>query len=68
MNNNMKKVIKLTESDLRRIVKRVIKENEELLATPGKYFALGGHYFFVNNGKMYLAEKEGGELKPNLTV
>lgn len=64
----MKKVIKLTENDLRRIVKRVIKENEELLATPGKYFALGGHYFYVNNGKMYLAEKEGGELKPNLMV
>lgn len=64
----MKKRIKLTESDLRRIVKRVIKESDELSATPGKYFALGGYYFFVNNGKMYLADKDKGELKPNLMV
>jgi hypothetical protein len=64
----MKKVIKLKESDLRRIVKRVIKESDELLATPGKYFALGGCYFYVNDSKMYLAEKVNGQLEPNLMV
>lgn len=64
----MKKIIKLTENDLKRIVKRVIKESDELLATPGKYFALGGHYFFVNDSKMYLAEKVNGQLEPNLMV
>jgi len=64
----MKKVIKLNESDLMRIVNRVIKEHDEQMGTPGKYYTLGGFYFYVNDGKMYLADKSKGELSPNLMV
>lgn len=64
----MKKTIKLNESDLKRIVTRVIKEYDEKNTTPGKYFTLGGYYFYINDGKMYLADKKDGELIPNLMV
>jgi len=64
----MKKIIKLTESDLMRIVKRVIKEEEDKMSTPGKYFTLGGVYFYVNDGKMHLADKSKGKLSPNLMI
>ena len=45
----MKKIIKLNESDLRRIVTRVIKEHDENIGHTGEYFALGGFYFYVDN-------------------
>jgi hypothetical protein len=64
----MKKIIKLNESDLMRIVRRVIKEHDEQLSTPGKYFTLGGFHFYVTDGKMYLADKSSGELAPNMMV
>jgi len=64
----MKKIIKLKESDLMRIVKRVIKEEEDRASSPGKYFTLGGFHFYVTNGKMYLADKSSGELAPNLMI
>jgi hypothetical protein len=62
----MKKIIKLTESDLKRIVGRVIKEYDEKTTTTGKYYTLSGYYFYVNDDKMYLAEKKDGKLSPNL--
>ena len=39
----MKKVIKLTESDLNRIVRRIIKE-DEMMAGPSKGFTIAGLY------------------------
>jgi hypothetical protein len=45
----------------------VIKEYEEK-TTPGKYYALGGLYFYVNDGKMCLAEKKDGEIIPNYNI
>jgi hypothetical protein len=33
----MKKIIRLTESDLTRIVKRVINENKDMIRIPSKY-------------------------------
>lgn len=64
----MKKIIKLKESDLRKIVKRVISETHETLDHTGEYFALGGFYFYVDNGKMCLADKKTGQLSPNMGV
>lgn len=64
----MKKIIKLNESDLKRIVSRVIREFDEKNTTSGKYYTLGGFYFYVSDGKMYLAEKTEGELTPNYSV
>jgi hypothetical protein len=64
----MKKIIKLTESDLMRIVKRVIKEEEDRMSIPGKYFTLGGFHFYVSDGRMYLADKSKGDLSPNLMI
>jgi hypothetical protein len=64
----MKKIIKLNESDLRRIVSRVIKEHDENLTHTGEYFTLGGFYFYVDNGRMCLADKSTGELSPNMSV
>lgn len=64
----MKKIIKLTESDLKRIIKRVVNEQDENTNHPGQYFALGGFYFYVDNGKMCLADKSTGELSPNLSI
>jgi len=64
----MKKIIKLNESDLKRIVNRVIREFDEKNESAGKYFTLGGFYFYVNENRMYLAEKKDGELTPNLMV
>lgn len=63
----MKKVIKLNESDLKRIVKKVIKEFDEK-SSVGKYYTLGGFYFYVADNKMYLADKKDGELQPNMLV
>ena len=63
----MKKRIKLTEQDLYRIVKRVIKETEEK-ETIGTFYTLGGFYFYVIGNNMYLADKSEGELVPNLMV
>jgi hypothetical protein len=63
----MKKRIKLTEQDLYRIVKRVIKETEEK-ETKGKYFTLGGFYFYTKDGDMYLADDSRGEFSENLMV
>jgi len=63
----MRKKIKLTEQDLYRIVKRVIKETEEKLEG-GKFYAFGGQYFYVKGNKMYLADKSRGELSPNLMI
>jgi hypothetical protein len=37
-------------------------------AESGKFYTLGGFYFYVNDGKMYLAEKKDGELLPNLMI
>ena len=48
----MKKTIKLNESDLRRIITRVIVEHDDNLNHTGEYFTLGGFYFYVDNGKM----------------
>ena len=64
----MKKIIKLNESDLRRIVTRVIKEHDENIGHTGEYFALGGFYFYVDNGRMCLADKSTGELNPNMSI
>ncbi len=64
---HMRKKIKLTEQDLYRIVKRVIKETEEKLEG-GKFYAFGGQYFYVKGNKMYLADKSRGELSPNLMI
>ena len=64
----MKKIIKLTESDLMRIVKRVIKESDDRMSVPGKYFTLGGFHFYVSDGKMCLADKSSGELAPNMMI
>jgi hypothetical protein len=64
----MKKIIKLNESDLRRIIKRVVVESEEPVTHTGEYFALGGFYFYVDNGRMCLADKSTGELSPNMSV
>jgi hypothetical protein len=64
----MKKIIKLKESDLRRIVARVISEQEETVNHTGEYFTLGGFYFYVDNGKMCLADKTNGELNPNMSI
>lgn len=65
----MKKIIKLNESDLRRIVTKVIKEHDNnIVETTGQYFTLGGFYFYVDGSKMFLADKTNGELSPNLSV
>jgi len=64
----MKKIIKLKEADLRRIVKRVISEQETSVEHTGEYFTLGGFYFYVDNGRMCLADKSTGELSPNMSV
>lgn len=64
----MKKVIKLRESDLRRIVRRVISEQEKSVEHTGEYYTLGGFYFYVDNGRMCLADKSTGELSPNMSV
>jgi len=65
----MKKIIKLKESDLRRIVARVIKEQDETtIEHTGQYYTLGGFYFYVDNGRMCLADKSTGELNPNMSV
>jgi hypothetical protein len=65
----MKKIIKLNESDLRRIVSRVINEHDSNIVEPtGQYYTLGGFYFYVDGGKMCLADKSNGELSPNLSV
>jgi hypothetical protein len=63
----MKRKIKLTEQDLYRIVKRVIRETEEK-EKDGFYFTLGGKYFFVKNKKMFLAgkPKDSDEFSENL--
>jgi hypothetical protein len=64
----MKKIVKLNENDLKKIVSRVIKEYDEKMTTTGKYYTLGGFYFYVNEGQMYLAEKQDGELSPKFSV
>ena len=64
----MKKIIKLRESDLRRIVRRVISETEKGVEHTGEYYTLGGFYFYVDNGRMCLADKSTGELSPNMSV
>jgi hypothetical protein len=65
----MKKIIKLKESDLRRIVARVINEQvDDTVEHTGQYFTLGGFYFYVDNGRMCLADKSTGELNPNMSV
>jgi len=63
----MKKRVLLTESEFKTFLKKVIKEYDEK-ATSGKFFTLGGFYFYVNEGKMYLAEKKDGELVPNYMI
>lgn len=63
----MKRKIKITEQDLYRIVKRVIIETEEK-ETNGKFFTLGGFYFFIKDGDMYLADDTKGEFSENLMV
>lgn len=61
-------IVKLTYSDLHKIVKRVIKENEEK-KQKGKYFSLFGKIFYFDGENMYLAKKEDNqELKPDMTV
>ena len=61
-------IVKLTYSDLHKIVKRVIKESEEK-QQKGKYFSLFGKIFFFDGDNMYLAKKEDGqELKPDMSV
>lgn len=63
----MRKKIKLTEQDLYKIVKRVIKEVDEK-TEDGKFFTFGGQYFYVKGNKMYLADKSKGELSPNMMI
>lgn len=63
---HMRKKIKLTEQDLYRIVKRVIKETEEKEKS-GSYFTLGKKYFFVRGKDMFLADKTSGEFSENLS-
>lgn len=64
----MSKIIKLTYNDIEKIVKRVIKEEDES-RQKGKYFSLYGHIFYFDGENMYLAEKKGDdELKPNMDV
>lgn len=63
----MKKVIKLTEADLARIVKRVIKENEEDETDTNFNFTqtdnkLLSDFFTVKNNFNYVGNKEGLEL------
>jgi len=61
-------IVKLTYSDLHRIVKRVIKENEEKQKGE-KYFSLFGKIFYFDGDNMYLAKKEDGqELRPDMSV
>jgi len=61
-------IVKLTYSDLHKIVKRVIKESEEK-QQKGKYFSLFGKLFYFDGENMYLAKKEDGqELKPDMSV
>lgn len=63
----MGKIIKLTESDLTRIVKRVIKENEEdtdkkLL---GDFFIIKNNFEYVktrNGVSMYVLRKKGFDV------
>lgn len=61
-------IIKLTYSDLHKIVKRVIKESEEK-QQKGKYFSLFGKIFYFDGENMYSAKKEEGqELKPDMSI
>ncbi len=63
----MKRRIKLTEADLYRIVKKVIRETEEKEKS-GTYFTLGKEYFYVRGKEMFLADNTSGEFSENLTV
>jgi hypothetical protein len=61
-------IVKLTYSDLHKIVRRVIKESEEKKQN-GRYFSLFGKIFYFDGENMYLAKKEDGqELKPDMSV
>jgi hypothetical protein len=64
----MARVIKLKESDLKKIVAKVISEQVEETNHSGQYYTLGGFYFYVDNGRMCLADKTNGELSPNMSV
>lgn len=55
----MKKVIRLTESDLVRLVKRVVKESEEeMFATSSFHKNKGGDQFWLDTDDVSSSEKE----------
>jgi len=64
----MKKKILLSETDLSKLIKKIIVENDNLGNHTGEYFTLGGLYFYVDNEVMCLADKKTGELSPNMSV
>ena len=63
----MKKIIKLTESDLARIVKRVISEQalEKRISGPFKKDAVG-YYVYQKGGRFYIYMTLSGETTPTL--
>ena len=64
----MSKIIKLTESDLLSIVKKILKEGDENYQK-GSYYTLFGTYFYFDGENMYLADKDdNGEITPNMNV
>jgi hypothetical protein len=64
---DMANVIRLTENDLRYIIRRVLVEQET--NDNGKYYTLGGFYFYYDGEKMSLAKKdEMGNIIPDKSV
>jgi len=58
----MKKIIKLTESDLTRIVKRVLNEEDETFDFSETDKKLWSDYFTIKNGFKYVGNKDGFEF------
>lgn len=64
----MKKDLLLFEKYLKSIVNNVIVETHDESNHPGRYYILRGLYFYVDDDRMYLADKSTGELSPNMSV
>ena len=64
----MKKDLLLFERKLKSIVNKVMLENHDSSNHPGRYYILRGLYFYVDDDRMYLADKTTGELSPNMSV
>jgi hypothetical protein len=63
----MANIIRLTENDLRKIIRRVLVEQD--MNDNGKYFTLGGFYFYYDGEKMSLAKKdEMGNIVPDKSI